>query len=183
MNIELGSEASGELAIKLSSSLAEVYFQLAKWEETVQICEWTLQQWKDTPHTFELLRAVYLLINSHYQLGDSPLSVAIASEWMERLASEDPLNQWILQVIRANALHWSGNAGTNDYEGPLSMQIMPNSYMSTRARQTLALLHFEQNSLDAAEEQLWIAREAYILPTVIRLCTMSFQLHPTLLPS
>ena len=154
-----------ELALQLCTAMAGTFFQTGRWEETETICEEALQKWGSQPHTLELLKVLYYLVNSHFLQDQVERGLALTNEWVERIAADTPKSKCALLFIRAEKLRVEGSQEAHPYEEALELgqQVLPNSYLTVCARRRLGILYKAQHQLEKAEDQWLRACETHAI--------------------
>jgi len=72
-------------ALQLSTSLAETYYQAARWADAVVLCKEILDRWSVCQPSLEFYRALALLSNSLEWLEDSTQAEELTQEWLQKL--------------------------------------------------------------------------------------------------
>jgi len=153
--LELSPKA--ELALQLCTALAKTFFQAGRWVETETICEEALRKWGSEPHSSELFRVLYYLVNSHFLQDQVERGLALVNEWVEKIPADSPQSRCALLFIRAEKLRVEGSQEAHLYEEALELgqQVLPNSYLTVCARRRLGMLYKAQHQLEKAEDQ-WL---------------------------
>lgn len=147
-----------ELALQLSTALAEQYYQAGRWPETVAMSEWTLQTWSSTKEDSALAKALYYLVDSHCYLGHP-----CAIDWTSRLAETGPACKYVAELLRVEALRLEAQGDEARYEEALSLgeQELREAYLTACARFRLGLLYDEKHKESKAEQHYLDACEVF----------------------
>ena len=134
------TDPTAELALQLSNSLIELHHQRLQNDQVIEQGEWTLQTWRDSPHTFELLRAVFFLTDTYYVLKEEGQGFALAEEWTSRVVVDD-LSKYMQLLIQAEkaAREQKQDEVVRLYElgQGLFQQLRPSVYITVYAKETL----------------------------------------------
>lgn len=151
------------LSVQLRNELAELYFQTEQWQSTATICEYTLRTWTSAADNIELLRLLYYLSSSYYQLDQRQEGDAVVSEWTRRLVAESSVCKGLLLFIQAGRLRAAGDTleTIERFEQGLKFDQLPHSYITATSRLHLGGLYDELNRAEAAEEQYRQAHAIY----------------------
>lgn len=91
-----------KLGLQIGNSLAEVYFQAARWEEAVGVCREILGRWSGELHSFEFYRTIGLMANSLEWIGDSAQAEQLVQEWLAKLIPRGWHSECLHQLIQAD---------------------------------------------------------------------------------
>ena len=97
---QMHTDPTSELALQLSNSLIELYHQRELDDRVIEQGEWTLKTWRDSPHTFELLRVVFFLTDTYYHIHEEGQGFALVEEWTNKVAVKD-LSKYMLLLIKS----------------------------------------------------------------------------------
>jgi len=137
-----------ELALQLSTALAEQYYQAGRWPETAAMSEWTLQTWSSTKEDSALAKVLYYLVDSHCYLGHP-----CATDWTSMLAETGPACKYVTGLLRAEELRLRAQGDETHYEKALALgeQGLREAYLTACARFRLGLLYDEKHNESQAE--------------------------------
>lgn len=156
---------STTLALKLSNTLAEAYYQAGWWSEASDVCERTLKTWGREAFGFEVLRALYYLTCSLCYLEETSPSQALARQWTAKLPAVSPASKSVLLIIQAEQYRTQGreDLATAYYENGLAqaVKMYPLSYITASASRQLGLLYAAQPWLSEAEKYLIQAKQIF----------------------
>lgn len=135
----LSEMKDSELYLRISSGIAEIYYQTGRWQETVSECKQILSIWNKSPFKIEFLRNLYYLTSAHCWLNQDNQGTAASQEWAQKLSDGNPHSQSILLCIEANKLRLQGRteAAKQLYEQALGLDESP-SYITICSRWYLA---------------------------------------------
>ena len=160
-------DRNSELAVQLSTAQAEIHFQSGQWSATVTVCEWILNYWGNSRHTFELLRTLFYLITAHYWLGDYEIGRTLARKWLAKLSDPSPQCQCLIHLIKAETC-WKECAVIMSkvpelfHQGlNLCAQYMPNAYFTAYCRRRLGFVYKSLKKYRLAEVEYPKACEIY----------------------
>lgn len=153
------------LALKLSNTLAEAYYQAGWWSEASDVCERTLKTWGREAFGFEVLRALYYLTCSLNYLEEISPSEALARQWTAKLPAVSPASKSVLLIIQAEQYRSQGRVdlATAYYENGLAqaVKMYPMSYITASASRHLGLLYEGQQWLSEAEKYQLQAKQIF----------------------
>ena len=154
----LALQPSSLQAVQLSNALAEIYFQAGLVEETVKVCEWTLESWGTCSLPYELLYALYFDMKALFRLQQWSRGNAAADAWAAKIVADSPLSQSVFVIIRAMQ-HFVNEPEEREesarlYEMGLELGAeRPHSLLTACSKIDLGHLYEELERLDQVEQQ------------------------------
>lgn len=148
--VPLRSEAS----LLLSNGLIEVLAQAGRWEETVTVCEKTMDESRGTGYQYEQLRTLYYLIKAHVWLKDKRVT-PIIEERRKLLEVDSSACISLVKFIRAEKekeeMHFQ--AAEREYE-EARIESLPLDYTTVCASVDLGVVSHTLQRFELAETQL-----------------------------
>jgi len=161
--LELQSHPVSELLLQLRNTLVENYYQEARLDEIITLCEETLSHWSSSPYSSELLRALYYLAHSLYKLSKTDQGFAKVNLWTRKIAAQSPQSQCILQLVLADKLREEERceeAVQMDQNGlKLAHHLAPRSFITALSRYWLAITYGTLQQKNLQEKHLQLTNE------------------------
>ena len=153
--LQQGLDASSELAIQLSNSLAEVFLTAGQIENAKEICEQTMQTFRTSEHNFELLRAVLLYIAVIRDPEGSEFLTAQMKEMVNRLSEDSPRTKCAMLLVWAYiSRHAQDRQAAHCFEEAVlcAQQLLPNSLLSAEGLMILSAICMDTGQGEKALE-------------------------------
>jgi len=134
-------DPANSLSVQVRTALAECYFQRGTWRDVIEECRPILQTWKGSAADIELLKALFFLVYSHYQINQRSEGDAVMDQWTWQLEFKGPLS--VLLFLQGEKFKAAGNkqAAVDRYRYGLEQNQLPASYITVVSRLSLGVVY------------------------------------------
>jgi len=165
LEVEAATNPTSDWALRLNNGIAEVHYQAGHWNETVAVCESTLQTWGSSQNAYELCTALFFLASGHNMLGNRKTATAQVREWTGKLVADTPKSKCVLLYVLADKLRKKvrreEKAMMFEQGLELGLQVLPDSYLTACARHRLGTIYKSQQKPEPAEDQFLTAVQIF----------------------
>lgn len=138
MDFQLQIKPSSKVALQFSNSLIELHHQRELYEETVEIGERVLNTWGTTLPSYEVLRAVFFLVNACYNVDEEIKGFKLVDLYTNMIGVTDWPSQCVMFFIMANRHYINGKyqEAMELFEKgmELSLRLPPSTYLIVSAK-------------------------------------------------